>query len=568
MSDLGTFLTLEQARKLLTSIKEACQDTTFQEKLQDIRKNARSEAGKNGATGSLFWVHCGNVVQEFGFKAAKGGFERMFGEIWAHGKDVEIRQLTMIVEKLLGQSLGNWFGISKAYFDGPVRSRIPDLNRAGVQDALCAIEKVVSESKFQAKMCEKDTSVLMVTRHGRSDISVKKTIRITTVLVPLLVEYGFSGNAAGTDQLCVAVQSHKYDPNVLVSVEKIERLLQVPVGSWFGIDYEVSAPIPEVEVTVKHVVHGHEVRVRVLETAYLQDVKEAVTTLLGRKDTKSCWKFLDAAKPEGPTLKQSESLGRRRRLLLAGEELLPHGWLPCPHKASRRTLYVVRHAERADHVDKGWVDKRFPLDPPLSTLGEKQALELASYVGIEEGKIPISVFVSPYLRTVQTAIPLAVRLQARIKLEWGLEEFHGMHAKITEPVRTRSLCELKAMFKNCIDDGYVSRRQCHSKSEGASLRERTTEVSARMADVTHQILGCTYGDIVLVTHQKPVNALLQSLAPLPAGCLYPEAPYGAVTTLDAWREGQPDGPWRCAVVCLSDTSHMSQLISEGNLSRH
>ncbi len=86
-----------------------------------------------------------------------------------------------------------------------------------------------------------------------------------------------------------------------------------------------------------------------------------------------------------------------------------------------QTLWLVRHAHRLDFVRPEWFDTAiYPYDPPLSELGYSQAIALAdrlSQVRIDR------IFTSPFLRTIQTADPLARILQLPIQLEWGLCEW-------------------------------------------------------------------------------------------------------------------------------------------------
>ena len=76
----------------------------------------------------------------------------------------------------------------------------------------------------------------------------------------------------------------------------------------------------------------------------------------------------------------------------------------------RTTVFLVRHGARHDYANPAaWKEtcRRLghePSDPPLSALGHKQAREVAAAL---QGQGIRHILVSPYLRVIQTAQPLA-----------------------------------------------------------------------------------------------------------------------------------------------------------------
>jgi broad specificity phosphatase PhoE len=89
-------------------------------------------------------------------------------------------------------------------------------------------------------------------------------------------------------------------------------------------------------------------------------------------------------------------------------------------KAPSRTIWLVRHGARADYVNGEWTRwEENPHDPPLSPLGQSQAIELAKFLERQEIH---HIFVSPYLRTLQTVWPTARAKNLAIKVENGLGE--------------------------------------------------------------------------------------------------------------------------------------------------
>ena len=88
-------------------------------------------------------------------------------------------------------------------------------------------------------------------------------------------------------------------------------------------------------------------------------------------------------------------------------------------------IYLLRHGDRHDFANPEWKEKieackGLRSDPPLSKLGHEQARETAKKifhnVDVDE------ILVSPYLRTIQTAVPLSEAKQVPISIETGLAE--------------------------------------------------------------------------------------------------------------------------------------------------
>jgi broad specificity phosphatase PhoE len=86
-----------------------------------------------------------------------------------------------------------------------------------------------------------------------------------------------------------------------------------------------------------------------------------------------------------------------------------------------KTLWLVRHAHRLDFIHPQWFnDATYPYDPPLSEEGFDRADALITVFD----RIPIErIWTSPFLRTIQTAAPLARQRDLPIQLEWGLCEW-------------------------------------------------------------------------------------------------------------------------------------------------
>jgi len=89
------------------------------------------------------------------------------------------------------------------------------------------------------------------------------------------------------------------------------------------------------------------------------------------------------------------------------------------------TVYIFRHGARFDLANPDWKNKVARVngglvnDPPLSSIGHKQAREAA--VKLEYTKAD-AILVSPYLRTIQTAVPFSDQIGLSICLEHGVSE--------------------------------------------------------------------------------------------------------------------------------------------------
>ncbi|KAL7477075.1 hypothetical protein ACHAW6_002888 [Cyclotella cf. meneghiniana] len=108
--------------------------------------------------------------------------------------------------------------------------------------------------------------------------------------------------------------------------------------------------------------------------------------------------------------------------------MAPRQSLSSSTTAALSRILLIRHGDRFDYANPTWLDSASQngtllTDPPLSALGHKQARETANYLSTK--KFPDGVdkiLVSPYLRTIQTAVPTAQSLNVPICLEEGLSE--------------------------------------------------------------------------------------------------------------------------------------------------
>lgn len=182
-----------------------------------------------------------------------------------------------------------------------------------------------------------------------------------------------------------------------------------------------------------------------------------------------------------------------------------------------QTVWISRHGNRLDFVNPEWFNTaERPYDPPLSEDGIEQARQLGQRL-VGEGITHI--FVSPFLRTVQTANEVATILDLPMKLESGLSEWLNPAWMPSEPERL-PLDVLQEHFPR-IDPSYTSRVIAHYPETNEMVLQRTALTAQRLtAEFSEDILlvghgasvvGCTEG---LVGGTPEVNATFCCLVKL------------------------------------------------------
>ncbi|CDF37590.1 unnamed protein product [Chondrus crispus] len=116
------------------------------------------------------------------------------------------------------------------------------------------------------------------------------------------------------------------------------------------------------------------------------------------------------------------------------------------------TVFVARHGERIDHVDRSWRDTaENPYDAFLTETGIRQARALGEKLA---GTGLTHIFASPFYRTVQTANEVAKLTGLPIKVEAGICEFLNPEWFEAMP-RLQPLGQLKKSFP-LVDISYTS----------------------------------------------------------------------------------------------------------------
>jgi broad specificity phosphatase PhoE len=102
-------------------------------------------------------------------------------------------------------------------------------------------------------------------------------------------------------------------------------------------------------------------------------------------------------------------------------------------------IILIRHGDRFDYANPEWLvsasENEVPLtDPPLSALGHKQARETAEYLLNTFSTDTVDkILVSPYVRTIQTAVPTSQVLGLPVCIEEGLSEAHATPGILQTP---------------------------------------------------------------------------------------------------------------------------------------
>lgn len=192
-----------------------------------------------------------------------------------------------------------------------------------------------------------------------------------------------------------------------------------------------------------------------------------------------------------------------------------------------QTIWLIRHAHRLDFIEPEWIETAiYPYDPPLSSQGFDRARQLAR----ELAAIPIDlVFTSPFLRTIQTAYPLATLLQLPIRLEWGLCEWLCQDWTLGPP-KTTPIAELVRCYPN-IDVNYQAVvMPCYP--------ETLEELDLRTHTISQKLIDLNCDNLLTIAHKGSVLGIVAALTGEDAWRSY-DLPCGGIIKLtrggDRWR---------------------------------
>jgi broad specificity phosphatase PhoE len=209
-----------------------------------------------------------------------------------------------------------------------------------------------------------------------------------------------------------------------------------------------------------------------------------------------------------------------------------------------QTVWIARHGNRLDFVNPEWFNtatRRY--DPPLSDDGFIQAAELGQRLKSENIK---HLFVSPFLRTIQTAHEVAQVINLPMKLEAGLSEWHNSEWMTESPEIHPQ--ELLATAYPTINWSYQS--QIYPQ-----YPETKADVNQRTAATVKQLLSKYDEDILIVGHGASVFGVTQGLvADIPDSKIALCSLTKVVRDADNWN-----------LEFFADTSHLSQTESQVRL---
>mmetsp|Transcript_11529 Transcript_11529/g.35253 ORF Transcript_11529/g.35253 Transcript_11529/m.35253 type:complete len:227 (+) Transcript_11529:89-769(+) len=167
-------------------------------------------------------------------------------------------------------------------------------------------------------------------------------------------------------------------------------------------------------------------------------------------------------------------------------------------------VLIARHGERIDHVDRSWKKSaELPHDPFLTERGLSQAQSLAERLKDEN----IShIFVSPFLRCIETANKVAELLDLPLKVEHGACEYLN-RAWFEEMPKLHDRETLEKRFPR-LDRTYKSYHSMSFPETVDDVRDRCS----RTIDHLVRSYGQD-GNILVVSHGLGVEMLAVGLVP-------------------------------------------------------
>ncbi|MGB2924974.1 MAG: histidine phosphatase family protein [Limnothrix sp.] len=203
-----------------------------------------------------------------------------------------------------------------------------------------------------------------------------------------------------------------------------------------------------------------------------------------------------------------------------------------------RSIWLVRHGNRLDFVQPQWFNEAVRrYDPPLCPLGDRQAQEL----GLRLRGEPIDhIFVSPFVRALQTAQHVAESLGLPLRVESGLGEWHNSDWMTAAPI-THPWADCLKDFPQ-IDPDYLSVASPVYPENRAQMLERAAQT---ILAISRQYSG----NLLFVGHKDPLSGCFAAL--LEGREASPVFEVCAVTQLVLSGDR-----WQCTV--RNETSHLSQ----------
>ena len=213
-------------------------------------------------------------------------------------------------------------------------------------------------------------------------------------------------------------------------------------------------------------------------------------------------------------------------------------------------LVLVRHGDRQDYANPTWRARiqalgRYPRDPPLSTLGHRQARQLgaAAAATLKRRGGTVRVLSSPYLRCLQTITPLCDALDVPLELYPEIAEV------LHHPRNVAPYAERFQYFPRLVD-----RPDPHTGDDEETwplgYLERMAATEWNLTELLDAELGRGRSTVVLTSHAASV-ALVSRLLGVELTVDLKFAPCGAYVFArdakgDAWRllrSGDSNAPY-------------------------
>jgi broad specificity phosphatase PhoE len=200
-----------------------------------------------------------------------------------------------------------------------------------------------------------------------------------------------------------------------------------------------------------------------------------------------------------------------------------------------RVLWLVRHGERRDEADPGWVDQADrPHDPPLTDHGRWQAERVADRLrGREIGAI----YSSPFLRAAETAHIVAQRLDCPLFVDHGLSEHLNADWFDVAP---------SVMTPRTLAERFDSVDASHASVLRPNYPESDDEAADRTVRAVRRLAASAPDSVLFVGHGLTVASVVSGFT----GRTDVDTPPCGITRLTAY-------PWGWDVDLLADTSHLS-----------
>jgi 2,3-bisphosphoglycerate-dependent phosphoglycerate mutase len=221
-------------------------------------------------------------------------------------------------------------------------------------------------------------------------------------------------------------------------------------------------------------------------------------------------------------------------------------------------LYLIRHAQSYNNAIQH--ARQRVQDPPLTEIGEQQAVLLAHYLQTAQDTPPLStetaqgfsftrLYASPMRRTLQTAQPIAHAFNLPIQVWTDIHEWGGI---FLEDAQTGEVTGFGGMTRSQIEEAFpeailpdnVTEKGWWLPSMGRETTEHAIMRAVRVALALRELAN-TDESIALVTHGGFMDTLLKALLdqlPRLAPDLFYSHANTSITRVDFGRDGMKINP--------------------------